>query len=231
MKRNIPAGKKAPRAIDSVPLAKTVGKRTAIYAYPSAERNELNQIRKEGYTSERRWQRKEVRLKQRPRISLTAWSDMITQQKMTEFQIKIPWHMSGVKFLWYTVTAMKWDHRGHQQRIWSHVPHTVSFHHDCVSCKSNSFTCTSCSVETEGLRWSIKSDKITNSCSIDNVFTGLAIQCEKSPQFKMEMEIIATEADDPMLRALESVLWQHWKMTVRRHNQPGWMQSSTTKCL
>ena len=78
----------------------------------------------------------------------------------------------------------------------------VSFHHDCVSCKSNSFTCTSCSVETEGLRWAIKEEKITNSCTVDNIFTGLAIRCEKSPQFKMEMERLATEAEDPMQRAL-----------------------------
>ena len=84
---------------------------------------------------------------------------------------------------------------------------TIAFHHKCVSSKSNSFTCTSCDLKTEGIRWSIKSDKIVNSCSVDNILTGLAIRCEKSPLFKKEVERLAKEEEDPMIKALgESTL-------------------------
>ena len=68
------------------------------------------------------------------------------------------------------------------------------YHTTCVNNKSTSFVCTSCNVNTEGLKWSANKG-VTNTCSIDNTFTHMAIRCEKSPQFKKEIEKMANQLE------------------------------------
>ena len=75
------------------------------------------------------------------------------------------------------------------------------YHKECVGQKSTSFTCTSCSINTEGAKWASRPKVVTNTCPIDNTITHLAIRCEKSPKFKEEIVKLSNNPD-PLIKAL-----------------------------
>ena len=70
-----------------------------------------------------------------------------------------------------------------------------TFHKACVGKQSNDFQCSSCSLQTKGIKWSANPERVVNTCHFDSTLTSLAIMCEKNPTYKKEIELLTKNSN------------------------------------